>query len=156
MGVRDLLLFEASAKFGVSIHAWVFMTNHVHLLMTPTCWSGISRTMQYLGRYYVRYFNFTHKRSGTLYQGRFKSSIVQDRQYLLACQRYIELNPVRAGMVNDPEKSNPGNQTRARSPRCSQRSFRDRAGRALYRPQATRGVDRPMKPVRHTSSRNSR
>jgi putative transposase len=95
-------LCEAAIKFAVSIHAWVFMTNHVHLLMTPSCWSGISKTLQYLGRYYVRYFNFTYQRSGTLYEGRFKSSIVQDRQYLLACQRYIELNPVRAGMVRDP------------------------------------------------------
>lgn len=78
------------------------MTNHVHLMMTPSCWSGISNTMQYLGRYYVRHFNFTYERSGTLYEGRFKSSIVQDRQYFLACQRYIEMNPVRAGMVADP------------------------------------------------------
>lgn len=95
-------LREASDKFGVSIHAWVFMTNHIHLPMTPSNWSGVSQTMQYLGRYYVRYFNFTCQRSGTLYEGRFKSSMVQDRHYLLACQRYIELNPVRAGMVNDP------------------------------------------------------
>jgi len=95
-------LLEASLKFSVNIHAWVFMTNHVHLLMTPSCWSGISRTMQYLGRLYVRHFNFTYRRTGTLFEGRFKSSIVQDREYLLACQRYIELNPVRAGMVDDP------------------------------------------------------
>lgn len=58
--------------------------------------------MQYIGRYYVKYFNSTYQRTGTLYEGRFKSSIVQDRGYLLACQRYIELNPVRAGMVRDP------------------------------------------------------
>ena len=64
--------------------------------------NAISRSMQYLGRYYVRYFNYRYRRSGTLYEGRFKSSIVQCRNYLLACQRYIELNPVRAGMVNDP------------------------------------------------------
>ena len=95
-------LREASEEFDVRIHAWVFMTNHVHLLMTPSSWSGVSRTMQWLGRYYVRYFNFTYRRTGTLYEGRFKSSIVQDGNYLLACQRYIELNPVRAGMVDDP------------------------------------------------------
>jgi putative transposase len=95
-------LLEASVRFSVSIHAWVFMTNHVHLLMTPSCWSGISRVMQFLGRFYVRYFNFTYGRTGTLYEGRFKSSIVQDQHYLLACQRYIEMNPVRAGMVDDP------------------------------------------------------
>lgn len=95
-------LLEASLKFGISIHAWVFMTNHVHLLMTPSCWSGVSCAMQYLGRFYVRYFNFRYGRTGTLFEGRFKSSIVQDRHYLLACQRYIEMNPVRAGMVFGP------------------------------------------------------
>jgi len=95
-------LLEASLRFGVNIHAWVFMTNHVHLLMTPSCPAAISRTMQYLGRHYVRYFNFRYDRTGTLYEGRFKSSVVQRRNYLLSCQRYIELNPVRAGMVADP------------------------------------------------------
>jgi putative transposase len=95
-------LLEASLKFGVQIHGWVFMTNHVHLLMTPHQADAISRTMQYLGRYYVRYFNFNYQRTGTLYEGRFKSSIVQNRNYLLACLRYIELNPVRAAIVEDP------------------------------------------------------
>jgi putative transposase len=95
-------LFEGASRFSVHIHAWVFMTNHIHLLMTPSCPTGISRTMQFLGRHYVRYFNYQYKRSGTLYEGRFKSSIVQNKRYLLACQRYIELNPVRAAMVDDP------------------------------------------------------
>jgi putative transposase len=95
-------LYEGAEKFGVDVHAWVFMTNHVHLLLTPHKPDSISRCMQYLGRYYVRYFNYRHGRSGTLFEGRFKSSIVQSRRYLLACQRYIELNPVRAGMVSDP------------------------------------------------------
>ena len=95
-------LHEGADKFGVDVHAWVFMTNHVHLLLTPHNPDSISRCMQYLGRYYVRYFNYRHRRSGTLFEGRFKSSIVQSRRYLLACQRYIELNPVRAGMVGDP------------------------------------------------------
>ena len=95
-------LLEATLKFGVQIHAWVFMTNHVHLLMTPEQPDAISRSMQYLGTHYVRYFNFRYGRTGTLYDGRFKSSIVQSRAYLLACLRYIELNPVRAGVVDDP------------------------------------------------------
>ena len=95
-------LREAGEKFGVDIHAWVFMTNHVHLLMTPTASDSVSRCMQFLGRHYVRYFNHRYRRSGTLFEGRFKSSIVQTKQYYLACQRYIELNPVRAGMVTDP------------------------------------------------------
>ena len=95
-------LREGAEKFGVDVHAWVFMTNHVHLLLTPKTAESVSRCMQYLGRYYVRHFNHRYRRSGTLFEGRFKSCIVQSSQYLLTCQRYIELNPVRAGMVNNP------------------------------------------------------
>jgi putative transposase len=95
-------LLEASLRFGMNIHAWVLMTNHVHLLTTPMMPNAISSSMQYVGRYYVRYFNHRYGRTGTLYEGRFKSSSVQSTNYLLACQRYIELNPVRAGMVDDP------------------------------------------------------
>lgn len=95
-------LREAREKFSVDVHAWVFMTNHVHLLMTPKSPNSISRCMQSLGRHYVRYFNHRYRRSGTLFEGRFRSSIIQSERYYLACQRYIELNPVRAGMVTDP------------------------------------------------------
>ncbi len=95
-------LYEAAEKYGVLIHAWVFMTNHIHLLLTPGCDNAISRCMQYLGRYYVRYFNFHYSRTGTLFEGRFKASLVQSNRYLLTCCRYIELNPVRAGLVADP------------------------------------------------------
>ena len=95
-------LLDAAAKYDVAIHAWVFMTNHVHLLLTPTSPNAISRCMQYLGRYYVPYFNYRYKRTGTLFEGRFKSNVVQNQKYFLVCQRYIELNPVRAGMVSDP------------------------------------------------------
>ncbi len=95
-------LRESTDKYGVDLHAWVFMTNHVHLLLTPRRPDAVSHCMQYLGRNYVRYFNQQHGRTGTLFEGRFKSSLVQTRQYLLTCQRYIELNPVRAGMVTDP------------------------------------------------------
>jgi putative transposase len=95
-------LEEYSRKSRVAIHAWVFMTNHVHLLVTPQTEAGVSRMMQTLGRHYVRYFNHTYKRTGTLWEGRFKSCVVDAEDYLLVCQRYIELNPVRAGMVNDP------------------------------------------------------
>jgi len=97
-------LRKAAQIYDVSIHAWVLMTNHVHLLMTPNNEFAISSTMQYLGRYYVPYFNFRYRRTGTLFEGRFKSSVVQTDSYLLACQRYIELNPVRAGMVSDPSE----------------------------------------------------
>lgn len=95
-------LEEYARKFRVAIHAWVFMTNHVHLLLTPETDEGVSRLMQTLGRKYVRYFNYTYKRSGTLWEGRFKSCVVEAENYLLLCQRYIELNPVRAGMVEAP------------------------------------------------------
>lgn len=89
-------------KFSVDIHAWVFMTNHVHLLCTPHKVDGISKMMQALGRQYVRYFNHKYQRTGTLWEGRFKSCLVDKENYLLCLYRYIELNPVRAKMVNSP------------------------------------------------------
>ncbi len=95
-------LLEGSLKYGVLIHSWVFMTNHVHLLLTPTQDRSISDCIQYLGRYYVRYFNYRYERTGTLFEDRFKSHPVQTTRYFLMCSRYIELNPVRAGMVADP------------------------------------------------------
>jgi len=95
-------LAEGAERFGVSIHGWVFMTNHVHLLATPSREVSLSQMMQYLGRLYVRQFNYTYTRSGTLFEGRFKTCIVQEDRYFLTCLRYIELNPVRAGMVKDP------------------------------------------------------
>jgi putative transposase len=95
-------LAECSRRFRVAIHAWVFMTNHVHLLVTPETDEGVSQMMQTLGRHYVRYFNHTYRRTGTLWEGRFKSCVVDAEDFVLLCQRYIELNPVRAGMVSDP------------------------------------------------------
>ncbi|MEO9944251.1 MAG: transposase [Paraglaciecola sp.] len=91
-----------SSKFGVAVHAWVLMTNHVHLLCTPFKENGISLMMQALGRVYVRYFNRSYRRSGTLWEGRYKSCLVEEEQYFLHLHRYIELNPVRACMVKDP------------------------------------------------------
>ncbi|MCW8965815.1 MAG: transposase [Candidatus Pacearchaeota archaeon] len=102
MGVYAHYLEEYAQQFSVAIHAWVFMTNHVHLLATPYDHEAVSKMMQALGRRYVRYFNREYRRSGTLWEGRFKSSLVQSEVYLLQCQRYIELNPVRANMVSDP------------------------------------------------------
>ena len=95
-------LKKYAEKFKVAIHAWVFMTDHVHLLCTPHQANGISQMMQGLGRQYVRYFNYTYKRTGTLWEGRYKSCLVQEEEYLLQLYRYIELNPVRANMVDDP------------------------------------------------------
>ncbi len=95
-------LFEGSLKYEVDIHAWVFMTNHVHLLLTPHHHESISKMMQHIGRYYVHYFNRSYSRSGTLWEGRYRSCWVDQETYLFVCQKYIELNPVRAGLVSDP------------------------------------------------------
>jgi putative transposase len=91
-----------SKKHQVSVHAWVLMTNHVHLICTPQKESAISRMMQSVGHMYVQYYNRSYQRSGTLWEGRFKSSLVQSERYLLDLYRYVELNPVRAGMVEEP------------------------------------------------------
>ncbi|WP_101757434.1 transposase [Oceanicoccus sp. KOV_DT_Chl] len=95
-------LSKGAEKYDVAIHGWVFMNNHVHLLATPKNDDAISRMMQFLGRHYVRYFNREYGRTGTLFEGRFKSCPVETEKYFLVCLRYIELNPVRAGMVSDP------------------------------------------------------
>jgi putative transposase len=98
-------LKQYSEKYNVALHAWVFMTNHVHLLCTPKADNlGVSQMMQSLGRQYVRYFNDTYKQTGTLWEGRFKSSLVCTSSYLLNVYRYIELNPVRANMVKEPKE----------------------------------------------------
>lgn len=93
-------LKDAAAKHRVAIHAFVLMTNHVHLLLTPSDDGGVSSMMQGLGRKYVQHFNFTHGRTGTLWEGRFKSTVVDADNYLLTVYRYIEMNPVRANMVS--------------------------------------------------------
>lgn len=95
-------LKSAAEHADVAVHAYALMTNHVHLLVTPEVPEGISRLMQSVGRRYVQYINRSYKRTGTLWEGRFKSSVVQEERYFLLCSRYIELNPVRAGMVIDP------------------------------------------------------
>ncbi|MCU7937813.1 MAG: transposase [gamma proteobacterium symbiont of Bathyaustriella thionipta] len=95
-------LNEYSKKYKVQIHSYILMTNHVHLLLTPEDSEGVSRLLQSLGRYYVRYINQTYQRSGTLWEGRFKSTLVDSENYLLTVSRYIELNPVRAQMVSHP------------------------------------------------------
>lgn len=93
------LLDQQARVFRVAIHSYVLMGNHFHLLVTPQADDGVPRMMQALGRAYVRYFNNTHHRSGTLWEGRYKSTVIQSERYLLACMAYIDLNPVRAGMV---------------------------------------------------------
>lgn len=96
------LLEESARKFGVAIHSYVLMSNHIHLLATPSTEEGVPRMMQALGRSYVRYFNAKHGRTGTLWEGRYRSTLIQAERYLLACMVYIDLNPVRAAMVGDP------------------------------------------------------
>jgi putative transposase len=95
-------LQKSAADWGCAIHAYVLMTNHVHLLVTSAKPEGIAKMMQSIGRRYVQYINRSYHRTGSLWEGRFKSSLVQAEEYLLTCMRYIELNPVRANMVNDP------------------------------------------------------
>jgi len=95
-------LGEQAAKYGCAIHAYVLMTNHVHLLVTPEKTDSAALMMKHLGQRYVQYINRTYRRSGTLWEGRFKSCLAQEKAYVLTCYRYIELNPVRADMVNHP------------------------------------------------------
>ena len=95
-------LKEYADASGCAIHAYVLMTNHVHLLITPETSSSAGLLMKKLGQRYVQYINRTYRRSGSLWEGRFRSCLAQQEDYLLACQRYIELNPVRAGMVEHP------------------------------------------------------
>jgi putative transposase len=95
-------LREAALRYGVAIHAYVLMTNHVHLLASPGTEGAVSRMMQCLGRHYVPYINIRYRRTGTLWEGRYRSCLVDDGDYLWSCQRYIELNPVRAAIVAAP------------------------------------------------------
>jgi putative transposase len=98
---RDALV-EAAGRFGLAIHAYVWMTNHIHLLATPEREDSIGKTLQSVGRRYVQRFNSTYRRSGTLWEGRYRATVVDSERYLLTLMRYIEMNPVRAGMVAMP------------------------------------------------------
>lgn len=104
---EDYLLYlehlkELSDKFGCVVHAYVLMTNHVHILLTPEKEDSVKLLMKNLGQRYVQHINRTYRRSGTLWEGRYRSCLAQSEDYVLACYRYIELNPVRADMVNHP------------------------------------------------------
>jgi putative transposase len=96
------MLDEYARKCQVAIHSYVLMSNHLHLLATPETAEGIPQLMQALGRRYVRYFNQQQQRTGTLWEGRYRSTLIQAERYLLACMVYIDLNPVRARMVTEP------------------------------------------------------
>ena len=92
----------AAQKYSLAIHAYVLMTNHFHLLVTPHQQQSIGKVIQSVGRRYVQYFNFCYGRTGTLWEGRYRATLIDTEAYLLTCCRYIELNPVRANMVTDP------------------------------------------------------
>ncbi|MES9970330.1 MAG: transposase [Candidatus Thiodiazotropha sp.] len=95
---------DLSRKYGVAVHAYCLMTNHIHFLVTPSNEKAISNTMKVVGSRYAQYINKKYNRTGTLWEGRHRSSLVQQNRYLLACYRYIELNPVRAGIISRPEE----------------------------------------------------
>jgi len=147
-------LYEALTETECALHAYVLMTNHVHLLLTPKKAAAVPRLLMSLGRRYVQYVNRTYKRTGTLWDSRYKSSLVQAETYLLTCQRYIEMNPVRAAMVEDPAhyrwtsyRSHALGQPDARLTAhplylALGRSERERqsAYRALFRPQLDRAA----------------
>jgi putative transposase len=122
--LRQLARF--APQFGCDVHAYVLMTNHVHLLLTPTSSESGSQLMRRLGQIFAQYINRQYHRSGTLWEGRYKACIAQSEAYVLACYRYIELNPVRAGIVNHP----------ARYPWSSYRTNADGATSELVAPHS--------------------
>ena len=96
------VLAEAARRYALAIHAYVLMTNHLHLLATPGTADSLPKTLQSLGRRYVQYFNYRYRRTGTLWEGRYRATVIEAETYLFECMRYIELNPVRANMVAHP------------------------------------------------------
>jgi putative transposase len=97
-------LQQACTTHGCELHAYVLMTTHVHLLITPQEEQSLAKAIQMLGRYYVQYYNYSYRRTGTLWEGRYKATLIDSETYLLTCMRYIELNPVRADMVAHPSE----------------------------------------------------
>jgi putative transposase len=143
---RDWLA-EAAGQHGCAIHGYVLMTNHVHLLVTPRTVDSVPRTMQSLGRRYVRHINATYRRTGTLWEGRYRAAPIDSEAYLLTCCRYIELNPVRAGMVPHPREyrwsSYRGHAESAIDPVLTSHELYDRLGRtAAERREAYRALYR--------------
>jgi putative transposase len=98
------MLGELAREHECSVHAYVLMTNHIHLLLTPATADSASLMMKHLGQRYTQYINRTRSRIGSLWEGRFRSNIVDSEMYVMTCYRYVELNPVRAGMVQRPEQ----------------------------------------------------
>jgi putative transposase len=135
-------LERAAGEHGLAIHAYVLMTNHVHLLATPSNETSVPKTLQSVGRRYVQYFNYTYRRSGTLWEGRYRSTVIDAEAYLLTCMRYIELNPVRAqSMVEHPAdypwSSYRGNALGARDALLTQHELYRRLGRTIEQRQSS-------------------
>ncbi len=145
-----MCLREAAQRFRLAVHGYVLMTNHVHLLVTPGNEESLGRSLQSLNRRYVRYINDREGRSGTLWEGRRRLAVIDSEAYFLTCLRYIELNPVRAGMVVDPAayawsshrhhalgqsdaliRSHPVYLTLGPTPRERQQAYRDLIGTTL-------------------------
>jgi putative transposase len=97
-------LREAAKQFKLAVHAYVLMPTHLHLLVSPSDDTGLGRAMQWVGRHYVPYFNGKYQRAGTLWQSRYKATVIDSTNYFLQCSRYIELNPVRSGLVSSPDE----------------------------------------------------
>ncbi len=126
-------LRQQASRLGVAVHAYVLMTNHIHLLMTAGDVDGVPQLMKLIGQRYVRYFNRRRQRTGTLWEGRYRSCLVDTDGYLLTCHRYIELNPVRAGLVGHPAEypwsSYRGNALGERDPLLSRHPIMESLGR---------------------------
>ena len=134
-------LQRAASEHGLAIHAYVLMTNHIHLLATPADEASAPKTLQSVGRRYVQYFNYTHKRTGTLWEGRYRSTVIDAEAYMLTCMRYIELNPVRARDLVDhpadyPWSSYRGNAQGADDPLLSPHAIYKRLGRSTEERQS--------------------
>ena len=97
-------LKESAKEFKVAVHAYVLMPNHLHLIATPATVEGLAQTMQRVGRYYVPWYNAKYSRTGSLFQGRFKTSLIEAERYFMACSRFIESNPVRSQLVAEPRE----------------------------------------------------
>jgi putative transposase len=97
------LLRRATQAHDVAVNAYVLMSNHIHLIVTPSTLAGLSKAIQDVGRIYVQMFNDRYGRTGTLWEGRYRSSLIDDDRYFLTCHRYVEMNPVRAAMVERPD-----------------------------------------------------
>lgn len=145
-------LRKACVVHGVLAHAYVLMTNHLHLLATPMHELSLPRTLQSVGRRYVQFFNSTYRRTGTLWEGRYRASVVDSERYLLTCMRYIEMNPVRAGMVEHPRdypwSSHRANAQGVPDPLVTAHELYCRLGRSLMeRQQAYRELFRLQLPA---------